>query len=58
MVLGTAIGVGWRLSGGLFEFPATLLGVGAALAALVIGPAIWFGERGEPRPALDVGSDD
>jgi len=51
IVAGTLLGVGWDLSGGFFGVPATFMGVGAAIAALVIGHLIWSESGGGPTPA-------
>jgi sodium/proline symporter len=51
IVAGTLLGVGWDLSGGFLGVPATFMGVGAAIAALVIGHLVWSESGGGPTPA-------
>ncbi|MDY6818053.1 MAG: sodium:solute symporter family protein [Halobacteriales archaeon] len=53
IIVGTILGVSWDLSGGFFGVPATFMGVGGAIIALVVGHYIWSesGGRGTPTAA-------
>lgn len=44
IIAGTVLGVGWDISGGFFGVPATFVGVGAALTALIVGNFVWSDE--------------
>jgi sodium/proline symporter len=51
IVLGSIFGVGWDVSGGFFGVPATFVGVGVSLAALLIGHLVWSTGPSSPTSA-------
>jgi sodium/proline symporter len=53
MSFGAILGVGWKFGGEFFGVPATFVGVGIALLALVVGNFVWSGEPTAETVASD-----